>query len=130
MKKIIFPTLALFTFLACTGTSPEIPSGITNVVDYSAETLAEVQKNSTAILYFSAKWCPTCKAFNQELIDRNDDIPDGITIVKVDYDSETELRKKYDINIQHTLVQIDETGNEVKKWSGGGIDLLKQKLDL
>jgi hypothetical protein len=45
-------------------------------------------------------------------------IPAGITILKTDYDSETELKKKYGVTTQHTLVQVDKDGNLIKKWSG------------
>jgi hypothetical protein len=43
-----------------------------------------------------------------------------VTILKTDYDKETELKKKYGVTYQHTLVQVDKSGNMIKKWSGGG----------
>ncbi|PLX25040.1 hypothetical protein C0580_03440 [Candidatus Parcubacteria bacterium] len=46
-------------------------------------------------------------------------IPSDLTILKVDYDSETELKKKYSITYQHTLVQVDAQGNQITKWTGG-----------
>jgi hypothetical protein len=41
-----------------------------------------------------------------------------VSILKVDYDKETELKKKYGVTYQHTLVQVDKDGNLIKKWSG------------
>ncbi len=35
-------------------------------------------------------------------------------------DSKTpDLKKKYGVTYQHTLVQVDAAGNTIKKWSGG-----------
>jgi hypothetical protein len=36
----------------------------------------------------------------------------------VDYDNSDELKKKYGVTYQHTLVQVDKDGNLIKKWSG------------
>jgi hypothetical protein len=36
----------------------------------------------------------------------------------VDFDNETDLRKKYGVTIQHTFVQIDKDGNSLAKWAG------------
>nr|HRW20195.1 hypothetical protein [Dermatophilaceae bacterium] len=45
-------------------------------------------------------------------------VPAGLVVVKVDYDSATELRQKYGVTQQHTFVLVDGQGNAVKKWSG------------
>jgi hypothetical protein len=47
-----------------------------------------------------------------------DQIPSDLTIVVVDFDNSDDLRKKYGITVQHTFVQIDATGESLKKWSG------------
>ncbi len=39
-------------------------------------------------------------------------------MVKVDFDSETDLRKTYGITQQHTFVQVDPDGEELAKWTG------------
>ncbi len=38
--------------------------------------------------------------------------------VKTDYDTERELKKKYGVTYQHTFVQVDAQGNQIKKWGG------------
>ncbi len=45
-------------------------------------------------------------------------MPDGLTVVKVDYDTETDLRQQYGVTQQHTFVQVDESGAELAKWTG------------
>jgi hypothetical protein len=47
-----------------------------------------------------------------------DQIPSDLTIVVVDFDNATELRKLYGVTVQHTFVQIDASGEAIGKWSG------------
>ncbi len=76
-------------------------------------------KTSDVVLFFNASWCPTCRALNKDIEENLSSIPENVTILKTDYDTETELKKKYEVTYQHTLVQVDESGNLIKKWSGG-----------
>jgi ABC-type uncharacterized transport system YnjBCD substrate-binding protein len=46
-------------------------------------------------------------------------IPEGVYILDVDYDNSAELKQKYGVTMQHTLVQVDAKGNMITKWSGG-----------
>ncbi len=95
-------------------------------VDYSAETVAAEQKaGHKVVLSFYAPWCPFCKAADAAFKAKLDQIPAGVTVVKTDYDSNTALKQKYGVTYQHTFVQIDASGNQVSKWSGGDIENLK-----
>ncbi len=71
------------------------------------------------VLFFHASWCPSCKALNGDIEKNLSAIPAVVTILKTDYDKEVELKKKYGVTHQHTLVQVDKDGNLIKKWSGG-----------
>ncbi len=75
--------------------------------------------NEQVILFFHAPWCPTCRAVDADITSRITQIPDGVHILKVDYDSATELKKKYGVTYQHTFVEVDARGNMLQKWSGG-----------
>lgn len=85
----------------------------------------EYQNNKTAssgnkiVYFFNAKWCPTCKVLNEDLTKNQANIPNGVTIVSVDYDTYSDLKKQYGVTYQHTLVQVDTNGTQIKKWSGG-----------
>ena len=97
--------------------------------DYSAATVvAEQEAGNKVVLFFHAPWCPFCKAANTEFLARASEIPSGVTLLKTDYDSNTELKQKYGVTYQHTFVQIDNDGNSVSKWNGGDIDNLKKYL--
>ena len=84
---------------------------------YDSSKLA-LANNGDVVLFFHAPWCPTCRALDTELNASLNNIPENLTILKTDYDSETQLKQKYGITYQHTLVQVDANGNLIKKWSG------------
>lgn len=93
--------------------------------DYSTDTLASAQKSGKkVVLFFYADWCPFCVEADKQFKAKLDQIPKGVTILKTDYDTETALKKKYVITYQHTLVQIDASGNLVSKWNGGDVENL------
>ncbi|OIJ26686.1 thioredoxin family protein [Nocardioides luteus] len=87
--------------------------------DYSAEAAADVCYTDT-ILFFHAPWCPECRGFEKAI--EGGTVPDKTQILKVDYDSATDLRKKYGVTIQSTFVRVDATGTRIRLWSGYGQD--------
>ncbi len=99
----------------------------TSYIAYSPEVFASAKDNKR-ILFFKANWCPTCNTADKDFIDNISKIPEGITLYQVDYNKESELKKKYAITYQHTFVQVDSEGNELSKWNGGGIEKLLVSL--
>lgn len=85
--------------------------------DYDPALLANANMGDV-VLFFKAGWCPTCAALDRDLNSKLDQIPEDVTILKVDYDTSQALREKYDVRVQHTLVQVDAEGNELNKWQG------------
>ncbi len=84
---------------------------------YSPEKIARAQTGDV-VLFFHASWCPSCRSLNSDIESNLTSIPEGVLILKVDYDKEVDLKKKYGVTYQHTLVQVDKDGNHIKKWSG------------
>lgn len=62
-------------------------------------------------LFFHASWCPQCRALDEDL--RASGAPDGLTVFKVDYDSRTDLRQKYGVTLQTTIVFVDDAGEAI-----------------
>lgn len=90
-----------------------------NYVSYqNYEQEVEKYKDSRVVMFFNAAWCSTCKIARDNFASSLDQIPSDLTIVVVDFDNSDDLRKKYGITVQHTLVQIDANGDSLKKWSG------------
>lgn len=107
------------------------PDNITNEVasryqEYSPEKAAS--QSQKVVLFFHASWCPTCKAANQEFLNNPEAIPEDVLVLKTDYDTSKELKRKYDVNYQHTFVQIDSQGNQIQQWNGGDIEELIKRV--
>lgn len=95
---------------------------------YDASKLA-MAKDGKVVLFFKASWCPTCRALDADIKASLSDIPAGVTILEVDYDKSGDLKQKYGVTMQHTLVQVDAQGNLITKWSGGGtLESVVEKL--
>lgn len=82
-------------------------------VDYSETALAEAE--GTKILFFHASWCPQCRALDADIKEQG--VPAGTTILKVDYDTAQDLRRKYGVTLQTTVVKVDAQGNLVSKFT-------------
>lgn len=81
-------------------------------VDYSEDVIAKTA--GTKILFFHAPWCPQCRDLDASI--KQESVPAGVTIIKVDYDSNQKLRQQYEVMIQTTLVKVDDQGNLIKKY--------------
>ncbi|HJM04442.1 MAG TPA: thioredoxin family protein [Candidatus Saccharimonadaceae bacterium] len=88
-------------------------------VDYEEASIAAEGYDET-ILFFHASWCPECRAFEQEILANQ--IPEGVQVLKVDYDSSTDLRQRYGVTIQTTFVKVDDNGERISSWVGYGRD--------
>ena len=103
------------------GPSATAPGGDA-MVPGSYLTLAEYQSQmasragSKVVYFFHASWCPDCRATEKSIL--ADGVPAGLTVVKVDYDREGDLKKQYGVTLQHTFVQVGPDGEQLAKWSG------------
>ena len=70
------------------------------------------------VLFFNATWCPTCQETVKNLTEDAAEIPGGLTVVSVDYDTSDQLKQAYGVTTQHTFVQVDADGSELAKWTG------------
>ncbi|MEO7147752.1 MAG: thioredoxin domain-containing protein [Terrimesophilobacter sp.] len=105
---------------------PSASTGSGTYVDYSPTAIADA--SGTTLLFFHAPWCPSCRQIESEITSNG--VPDGVTIIKVDYDSNQDLRQKYGVTIQTTFVKVDASGNELEKFVPYGGDLgLKLVID-
>ncbi len=75
-------------------------------------------ENGKVVLFFRALWCPTCVGLDNNIKAHLKDIPKDVTILYVDYDHSDALKQKYRVTIQHTLVEVDAKGNQIKQWKG------------
>lgn len=104
-----------------------------NYLEYSSQVFTS-SRDKKRVLYFFADWCPECKEADADFKASSSKIPADIIIFRTNYrdtqtnDEEERLAVKYKITYQHTFVQVDENGNEITKWNGGGLDNLLSKI--
>lgn len=99
------------------------PQQASRYVTYSKAAF-DAAKGKRRVYFFHAPWCPTCRPADAQFQANADSIPDEVVLFKTDYDSSTDLKKQYSVTYQHTFVQVDDTGDEITRWSGGGINEL------
>ncbi len=105
-----------------TSSSTSLAGGSSATAGGSYVTRAEYEADPAAysgtkvVYFFHASWCPSCRA-TEKAIDAHG-VPAGLTVVKVDYDTETDLRRTYGVTQQHTFVQVDGAGKELATWTG------------
>lgn len=78
----------------------------------------EKYADSEVVLFFNAYWCSTCKVARDNFEASIQDIPKNLTIVLANFDEDTDLRKKYDVIVQHTFIHVDREGNDLQRWYG------------
>jgi len=72
---------------------------------YSAAALAAAQKADKPVaLQFHADWCPTCRAQDKVLQMLKAEPGLDVTVFKVNYDTEKDLKRQYKIQSQSTMV--------------------------
>jgi thiol-disulfide isomerase/thioredoxin len=92
--------------------STDVSNSTGAYTDYDENVIASTK--GTKILFFHAPWCPQCRDLEADIKAKG--VPGGVTIIKVDYDTNQVLRKKYSVPLQTTLVLVDDNGELVKKF--------------
>ena len=87
------------------------PSQSAQYKDYSSSLLASLVGQQPVVLFFYAAWCPTCRQMETEITRELSTFPPETVILKINYDTETALKQKYDIRTQSSIVILDRAGN-------------------
>ena len=108
--------------------APLAVQGSGTYTDYSEAALAA----STAehnIIFFRASWCPSCRALEKSITESLDEIPANVAIFVADFDTETELKRKHGITLQHSFALVTNEGVGLRTWSGSPtLESLLQKI--
>lgn len=102
-------------------------------VEYSRSALDNAASGKR-VLFFYASWCPTCRPADADFKANQSQIPDGVTLIRVNYNDpqtdadEKALAQKYAVTYQHTFVQINPQGKQISKWNGGKLAELISNL--
>ncbi len=76
--------------------------------DYNKEEFEVALKSDKVVfLEFHAVWCPICNALEPKIYAAFEELPkDKVVGFKADFDTEVELKKKYNVISQHTHIII------------------------
>lgn len=85
---------------------------------YSPDNVSNASTENV-VIFFAADWCPSCQVLKRDIEANESSIPANLTILEANYDDEVDLKKTHGVTYQHTMVQVDKDGNQLKKWSGG-----------
>lgn len=76
-----------------------------DVKPYTADAFAKAQQaNRPVALLFHADWCPTCRLQQKTIAMLQEEPGLDMTILKVDYDRNQELRRRMQVRAQSTLI--------------------------
>jgi len=77
------------------------------VKPYSAQLLAAAEQAGRPVaLHFRADWCPTCRAQDKVLQTLRGEKGLDLTVLSVDYDTERDLKRRFGVQYQSTLVVL------------------------
>ena len=77
---------------------------------YTAEALAEAEKAGQPVaVLFHADWCPTCRAQDKVLQSLKAESGLDLTVLVANYDTEKNLKRRFRINAQSTIVVLKGT---------------------
>jgi thioredoxin-like negative regulator of GroEL len=75
-------------------------------VDHTDTAIAEAE--GRVVLFFHAPWCGQCVQLEEGIV--ADGVPDGVTIIKVDWDTHQDLEQQYGVPMRTTFVELDDAG--------------------
>jgi thiol-disulfide isomerase/thioredoxin len=102
------------------------------IIPYNQQTFDHLTADGKpVVLDISATWCPTCKAQKPivENLMKQRDFRD-VTLMRIDFDSQKRLLRKYHVTMQSTLVAFKgetEVGRSVGDTSRAGLRGLFEK---
>ncbi|MEO5922070.1 MAG: thioredoxin family protein [Pseudolysinimonas sp.] len=80
-------------------------------VDYTETAIADAQ--GKVVLFFHAPWCGQCRTLEEGIL--ADGVPDGVTVIKVDWDTHQDLEVQYGVPMRTTFVELDADGEVVQR---------------
>lgn len=95
---------------------------------YEAYTPAVLANGETKVLFFHAAWCPYCRSADTALTEWYGAQPLPLSVYKVDYDTEKDLKARYGVTSQHTFILVDGQGNALRTVVGPSNDDLQTFL--
>lgn len=99
------------------------------VKPYTAAALAQAQTaNQPVALHFQADWCPTCRAQEKVLQSLKSDPALDLTVLVANYDTEKDLKRRFNVRAQSTLVVLHEPKESARLVGETGVAPIRAAL--
>ena len=108
---------------AATAMSPSVAMSFTSLKE--AETYAS---SGPTLLYFCTAGDSACRSTVASLDSGTTKLPANAHVFVVDYSKASDLRMRYNVNMDDTFVKIGPLGHSEMMWSGGGADGVRMHL--
>jgi len=95
-------------------------------VDFDQANFDTALGSEKMVVFFHADWCGTCRKWEKKLQASLNDLAPNTKILKANFDSNTDLRKKYEVVKQSTAVFINADGSVAKNESDPNIESLNK----
>ena len=116
IEKVARKPLAEPTSLSSTKTvEEEVVLAPAAYVGYTPELFAELKGLAPVAIFFHSSSCAPCTELDASINMNLASLPKGATILKADFDVETQLRKEYAIFTQPTVAVFDRGGLLIEK---------------
>ena len=97
----------------------ELTSGQWYYKEFSQTTFeSALGSGQRVVLFFHAGRCPSCVALEKDIVTNPSRIPGDTAILKIDYDTAKDLKAKYNITEQNTIIVINSDRTESKRATG------------
>lgn len=103
MKRVAFHLVLLLSSIAFSA-EPLVDGG--SLSTRPGRTITQVK-----LLYFHASWCQSCKRLDAgRVIERLQEREPGLTVERVDVDTQVPLLERYGVSVTPTLLLVDADG--------------------
>lgn len=86
------------------------------IYDLYDEDLIKSAGENKVVLFFSSELCAECNNLDNDILTNKDEIPQNVLIMKVDFEVRQDLKDKYKVDKENTIVEIDQSGEMIKKF--------------
>lgn len=82
---------------------------------YSSSAVGYAALGEVVLFFYSAS-CPACMILDKDILTNAARIPKDVKILKVDFDTASDLKTKYGVTEPHRFIQVNSAGERITQW--------------
>ena len=84
--------------------------------EYEERFVTSLPADSRIVLFFTSLQCGSCRHAEVSILTNQSAIPSDIHILLVNHTTSPELRRRYEVSVPHTFVEITTDGTFIQSW--------------